>query len=128
VANAIEMIDEDLASLTKDMESFDEQIEALSQKRAETVAEIATLRKFRSRLVASEGGKKNRRSTTAEIKRLLALKPRTSAELAAELEGRLEKRGKTSPRRLIFVTINQLLQRKQIRRDEAGVNHLVADV
>jgi len=63
-------------------------------------------------------------SATKEIRRLLEIRPMTSAELADDIEPRLVTES-DKPRRIVLSSIDQLIRKGHVTRDESGVMHLI---
>jgi hypothetical protein len=116
--NTIEFLDKQLAEVEKELEYHRQQVK-------EKESDATMLRRLREKAVLEQGPAEDGIKITAEIRRLLSLKPRTTDELISHLYLQLPAKDRlTDPAKRIRSTINLLIARRKIVQDENGINHL----
>jgi len=126
-ADEKKFIDDEIALLSERESDLSARIAGLSQDLDDVKLQLGVLRRLKAKITASNGKPGRKLTATAAIRQALAQRPMTNAQLADALEGQIDTTSAT-PRKLIFSSIEQLLNNHRITRDPvSGLNELVED-
>lgn len=136
----LDILDRDISKLKESIERCEAQIAAATNEMESAAIELVALERVRKKIAAvkpetvpqgssDESPPKNNghvTSATKELRRMLAIQPMTTTDLADDIAGRLVGDADIKDKRkLVMSSMAQLLSNGHATKDNMGFNHLI---